>query len=138
MFALHFTVSVLFYLVGTSIVSVVSSWLPKVPPSRLTLVEAPKPFERSSTAAVFFAAFKVGISSLFGDVHGHLGLEDVPKVFYRCMERRVFVFVVLLPSSTADVACRRFVYTDEQWRFRTMSRFSIVSFSSRPMRLVTT
>ena len=50
----------------------------------------------------------------------------------------MLALVVLLPPSTADVACPRFVHTDETWRFRTMSRFSIVSFPPRFMRLVTT
>ena len=61
----------------------------------------------------------------------------MPKLFYFSTVRRVFAFVVLLPPPTADVACPRFVDTDETWRFRTMSRFSIVLFSPRPMRLVT-
>ena len=74
----------------------------------------------------------------FGDLHGRLDLELVPKLFYFSTVRRVFTFVVLLPPSAADVACPRFVHTDETWRFRTMSRFSIVSFPPRLMRLVTT
>ena len=81
---------------------------------------------------------KYDICSFFGDIHGRLDLKLVPKLFYFCTVRRVFAFVVLLPPSTADVACPSFVHTDETWRFRTMSRFSIVSFPPRLMRLVTT
>ena len=88
--------------------------------------------------SVFFAAFKVWHFFVFGDLHGRLDLELVPKLFYFSTVRRVFAFVVLLPPSTADVACPRFVHTDETWRFRTMSRFSIVSFPPRLMRLVAT
>ena len=62
--------------------------------------------------SVFFAAFKVW-RSFFGDLHGRLDLEVVPKLFYFSTVRRVFAFVVLLPPSTADVVCPRFVHTDE-------------------------
>ena len=88
--------------------------------------------------SVLFAAFKVWhLFVFFSDLHERLDLELLPKLFYFSTVRRVFAFVVLLPPSTADVACPRFVHTDEPWRFRTMSRFSIVSFPPRPMRLVT-
>ena len=50
------TVSVQFYLVRTSIVSVVASWLHKVPPSSLTVVEDPKTFYYSMLSV--FAAFQ--------------------------------------------------------------------------------
>ena len=66
---------------------------------------------------------KYGICSFFGDLHGRLDLELVPKLFYFSTVQRVFAFVVLLPPSTADVACPRFVHTGEPWRFRTMSWF---------------
>ena len=86
-----------------------------------------------------FAAFEVWHLFVFSsDLHGRLDLELLPKLFYFSTVRRLFAFVVLLPPSTADVACPRFVHTDEPWRFRTMSRFSIVSFPPRFMRLVTT
>ena len=61
----------------------------------------------------------------------------MPKVFFSRV-RLVFTFVVLLSPSTADVVCPRFVHTDGPWRFRAMSRFSIVSFPPRLMRWVTT
>ena len=38
------TVSVQFYLVGTSIVSVIASWIPKVPPYSLRIIEAATTF----------------------------------------------------------------------------------------------
>ena len=60
---------------------------------------------------------KYGICSFFGDLHGRLDLELVPKLFYFSTERRVFAVVVLLPPSTAYVAYPRFVHTDETWRF---------------------
>ena len=88
--------------------------------------------------SVFFAAFKVWHLFGFGDLHGRLDLELVPKLFYFSIVRRVFALVVFLSPSTADVACPRFVHTEETWGFRTMSRFSIVSFPPRLMRLVTT
>ena len=89
--------------------------------------------------SVLFAAFKVWHSFDFiSDLHGRLDIELLPKLFYFPTVRRVTAFVVLLPPSTADVACPRFVHTDEPWRFRTMSRSSIVSFPPRSMRLVTT
>ena len=47
----------------------------------------------------------------FSDLHGRLDLELVPKLFYFSTVRRAFAFVVLLPPSTADVACPRFVRT---------------------------
>ena len=80
---------------------------------------------------------KHGICLFFGDFHGRLELEFVPKLFYFSTVRRVIAFVVSLPTSTADVACPRFVHTDETWRFRTMSRFFITLFPPRPLRLVT-
>ena len=54
------------------------------------------------------------ICSFFGDCHGRLELELVPKLFCFFAVRRVFVYVVLLPPSTAGVACPRFAHTDEQ------------------------
>ena len=39
--ALDPIVSGQFYLVGTRIVSVIASWLPKVPPCNLSIIEAP-------------------------------------------------------------------------------------------------
>ena len=84
--------------------------------------------------SVLFAYF---ICSIFGDLHGRLYLEHVPKLLYFSTVRRAIAFVVSLPPSTAHVACPRFVHTDETWRFRTMSGVSIVSFPPRPMRLVT-
>ena len=53
------TVSVQFYLVGSSVVSGIASRLPKVPLQSLTIVEAPKTFFRNRMPSVFFAAFKV-------------------------------------------------------------------------------
>ena len=89
--------------------------------------------------SVFFAAFKVWhLFVFFSDRHGRLDLELVPKLLYFSTERRVFAFVVLLPPSTADVACPRFVHIDEPWRFRTILWFSTVSISPRRMRLATT
>ena len=70
--------------------------------------------------------------------HGRLDLELVPKLLYFSTVPRVFALVVLLPPSTADVVCPLVVNTDEPWRFRTMSNFSVVSFPPRLMRLVTT
>ena len=81
---------------------------------------------------------KYGTCSFLGDLYVRLDPELAPKLFHFSTVRRVFAFVVLLPPSTAYVACPRFVHTDETWRFRTMSRFSIVSCPPRPMRLVTT
>ena len=64
--------------------------------------------------SVLFAAFKVWhLFVFFSDLHGRLDLELVPKLFYFPTVRRVFAFVVLLPPSTADIACPRFVHTDE-------------------------
>ena len=56
-----------------------------------------------------------GICSFFGDLHGRLDLELVPKLFQFSTVRRVFPFVVLLLTSTADVACPRFVHADETY-----------------------
>ena len=80
---------------------------------------------------------KWSVCSFFGDLHGRLDLELEPKLFYCSTVWRVFVFLVLLPPSTADVACPRFVHTDESWRSRAMLGYSIFSFLPRPMRLVT-
>ena len=60
------TVSRKFYLVGTSRVSVIASWIYKVPPYSLSIIEAPKTFSRSSMPSVFFVAFKVWHSFVFG------------------------------------------------------------------------
>ena len=87
---------------------------------------------------LFLAAFKVWHLFVSGDLYGRLDLELVPKLFYFSTVRRVFALAVLLSPTTADVACPRSVHTDDPWRFRTMSRFSIVSFPPRLMRLATT
>ena len=62
---------------------------------------------------VLFAAFKVWhlFVFFFSDLHGRLDLELVPELLYFSTVRRVFASVVLLPPSTADVACPRFVRT---------------------------
>ena len=52
------TVSVQFYLVGTSIFSIMASWLPKVLPYSLSIVEAPTTLKRSNISSVFFGALK--------------------------------------------------------------------------------
>ena len=124
------TASVQLYLVGTSIVRVIASWILNVLPYSLSIIEAPTTFIFCSSLLSFLAHSKHGIFSFFGDFHGGLDLELVPKLFNFSTVRRVFDFVVLLPPSTAVVACPRFVHTAEPWRFRIMSKFSIVSFSS--------
>ena len=66
-----------------------------------------------------------------------VNLYPTCSTFLQYDEERSPFFVVLFPPSTADVACPRFVHTNEPWRFQTMLRFSIVSVSARLMRLAT-
>ena len=110
------------------------------PTYSLTVSVSLRPQQRFTVVVCLLSSLphlKYGICSFFDDLHGRLDLELVPKLFYFSTVQRVSAFVVLLPPSTTDVACARLVHTDETWRFRTMSRFSIVSFPPRPMRLVT-
>ena len=73
-----------------------------------------------------FGAFKHGVCSFFGDLHARRDLELVLKLLYFSAVRRVLAFDNVLPLSTADVACPRFVHTNEPVRFRTMSWFFVV------------
>ena len=122
-------------LVGIGLVSVIVSWPSDVALQSLVFVVAPKRF---NVVCLFLSSLphsKYDIGSFFGDVHGRLGLEFVPKLFYFSIVRRVFVFVVLLPLSTANVACPRFVHTDEPWRFRTMLTFYFCLVPTSPYAL---
>ena len=102
------------------------------PKNSLTVSVSLRPQQRFNIVVCLLSYLphsKYGVCPFFGDLHGRIDLELVPKLLYFSTVRRVFAFVVLLPLSTADVACPRFVHSNEPWRFRTISWFSIVSIS---------